>query len=111
MMNSSSAGGQPDEEVPKHQIKELLKISQQLALIDSTEIAQEITRIEAKAFLEIEVSPAHGRGECVLTRARQPRHWLRYTFVSGRKDPKVDSIARFNAISERLADWYVLSCH
>ncbi|KAL1670370.1 ras guanine nucleotide exchange factor domain-containing protein [Schizophyllum commune] len=96
MMNSSSAGGQPDEEVPKHQIKELLKISQQLALIDSTEIAQEITRIEAKAFLEIE-----------------PRHWLRYTFVSGRKDPKVDSIARFNAISERLADWVVslILCH
>lgn len=96
MINSTSGGGQPDEEVPKHQIKELLKIAQQLSLMDSTEIAQEITRIEARAFLDIE-----------------PRHWLRYTFVSGRKDPRTDSIARFNGISERLADWVVslILCH
>lgn len=27
--------------------------------------------------------------------------------VSGKKDPETDSIARFNEVSEHLADWYV----
>jgi len=27
--------------------------------------------------------------------------------VSGKKDPQVDSIARFNEMCEHLADWYV----
>ncbi|KAF8216221.1 ras guanine nucleotide exchange factor domain-containing protein [Mycena galopus ATCC 62051] len=62
------------------QLKELLKLSADVNATDSEEIAQEITRME-------------------------PRHWLRYTFISGKKDPATDSIARFNEFSNCLADW------
>ncbi|KIY52755.1 ras GEF, partial [Fistulina hepatica ATCC 64428] len=82
--------------VPRQTIKELQRISQEINYIDSLEIAQEITRIGVRAFMDIE-----------------PRHWLKYTFVSGRKDPRTDTIARFNEISNRLADWVVslILCH
>ncbi|KAJ7103511.1 ras guanine nucleotide exchange factor domain-containing protein [Mycena belliarum] len=78
------------------QLKDLLKVAADINAIDSEEIAQEITRQEAELFLDIE-----------------PRHWLRYTFVSGKKDPTTDSIARFNAFSNHLADWVVslILCH
>lgn len=39
----------------KHILRELVKISQELADIDSTEVAQEITRMETKLFLDIKV--------------------------------------------------------
>ncbi|KAH7883606.1 ras guanine nucleotide exchange factor domain-containing protein [Phlebopus sp. FC_14] len=77
-------------------LKELSRHSLDLQNISCTEIAEEITRIEAKLFMEIE-----------------PRHWLRYTLIPGRKDPESDSIARFNAVSNHLADWVVslILCH
>jgi len=51
--------------------------------------------------------------EVKLFLAIEPRHWLRYTFVSGKKDPVTDSIARFNDFSNHLADWVVslILCH
>ncbi|KAI6047627.1 ras guanine nucleotide exchange factor domain-containing protein, partial [Pisolithus marmoratus] len=81
---------------PKQLLKELFKHSQELQNYDCSEIAEEITRIEATLFLAI-----------------RPRDWLRYTFVPGRKDPETDTIARFNAISNYLADWVVslILCH
>jgi hypothetical protein len=75
----------------KKLLKDLVRNSQEIAVIDPTHIAEEITRIEAGYFLEIE-----------------PRHWLHYTLVSGRKDPEFSTIARFNKFSNNLADWYVL---
>lgn len=42
--------------------------------------------------------------------ATQPRHWLHYTLVSGKKDPESSTIARFNAFSNHLAEWYVMYC-
>ncbi|KAI6031828.1 ras guanine nucleotide exchange factor domain-containing protein [Pisolithus microcarpus] len=81
---------------PKQLLKELAKYSQELQNYDCSEIAEEITRVEATLFLAI-----------------MPRDWLRFTFVPGRKDPEADSIARFNAISNYLADWVVslILCH
>lgn len=81
---------------PKVIIRELHKICQDLSLLDSKDIAQEITRLEVKLFLQIE-----------------PRHWLQHVFVSGRKDPETDPIARFNKVSEHLAQWVVslILCH
>ncbi|KAJ7169879.1 ras guanine nucleotide exchange factor domain-containing protein [Mycena filopes] len=78
------------------QLRELQKLAADINATDSEEIAQEITRQEVKLFLDIE-----------------PRHWLRFTFVSGKKDPTTDSIARFNAFSNHLADWVVslILCH
>lgn len=80
----------------KQLLKELAKHSQELQNYDCSEIAEEITRVEATLFLAI-----------------KPRDWLRYTFVPGRKDPETDNIARFNAISNYLADWVVslILCH
>ncbi|KAG6381200.1 hypothetical protein JVT61DRAFT_5603 [Boletus reticuloceps] len=83
---------------PKQLLKELYRQSLELQNYDCSEIAEEITRVEAKLFMEIE-----------------PRHWLRYTLIPGRKDPESDSISRFNAISNHLADWQVvvslILCH
>ncbi|KAJ7786334.1 ras guanine nucleotide exchange factor domain-containing protein [Mycena metata] len=78
------------------QLRELQKLAADINATDSDEIAQEITRMEVKLFLDIE-----------------PRHWLRFTFVSGKKDPATDSIARFNDFSNHLADWVVslILCH
>ncbi|KAJ7492597.1 ras guanine nucleotide exchange factor domain-containing protein [Mycena latifolia] len=78
------------------QLKDLLKLAADVNAADSEDIAQEITRLEVKLFLDIE-----------------PRHWLRYTFVSGKKDPVTDSIARFNDFSNHLADWVasLILCH
>ncbi|KAF7306943.1 Ras guanyl-nucleotide exchange factor [Mycena indigotica] len=77
-------------------LKDLLKLASDVNALESEDIAQEITRLEAKLFLDIE-----------------PRHWLRYTFVSGKKDPATDSIARFNDFSNHLAVWVVsmILCH
>ncbi|KAJ7900370.1 ras guanine nucleotide exchange factor domain-containing protein [Mycena olivaceomarginata] len=93
----ATPNGFPQEAVDQRsQLKELLKLSADVNAADPEEIAQEITRLEVELFLKIE-----------------PRHWLRYTFVSGKKDPATDSIARFNEFSNRLADWIVslILCH
>uniref|UniRef100_A0A0W0G3J5 Ras GEF n=1 Tax=Moniliophthora roreri TaxID=221103 RepID=A0A0W0G3J5_MONRR len=95
---TSSSNDDPDslDFHPKQQLRELLKLANEVHATDSEEIAQEITRIEKKLFLEI-----------------KPRHWLQYTFVSGRKDPETDPIARFNQVSNHLADWVcsLILCH
>ncbi|KAF9459923.1 ras guanine nucleotide exchange factor domain-containing protein [Collybia nuda] len=79
----------------KQQIKDLVKLAQEVLTLDPDEIAQEITRVEVKLFLDI-----------------QPRHWLNYTFVSGKKDES-DPITAFNSVSNHLADWVVslILCH
>jgi hypothetical protein len=41
----------------------------------------------------------------------QPRDWLHHVLVSGKKDPETSSIARFNEMSEHLADWFVPRHH
>ncbi|KAG7450495.1 ras GEF [Guyanagaster necrorhizus] len=85
-----------DDPTPKEQLKILQRVAQEVNATDPEEIAQEITRLESKLFLQI-----------------RPRHWLNYTFVSGKKDPEVDAIARFNSVSNHLADWVVslILCH
>ncbi|KAL0571812.1 hypothetical protein V5O48_010142 [Marasmius crinis-equi] len=94
--SASSADSDSMDFNTKQQLRELVRLASEVNMIDSEEIAQEITRIEKKLFLEIE-----------------PRHWLQYTFVSGRKDPETDPIARFNQVSNHLADWVVslILCH
>ncbi|KAF8560386.1 ras GEF [Imleria badia] len=95
---TSSHPSEVTEISPKQILKELYRQSLELQNYDCSEIAEEITRVEAKLFMEIE-----------------PRHWLRYTLIPGRKDPESDSISRFNAISNHLADWQVvvslILCH
>ncbi|KAF9069038.1 ras guanine nucleotide exchange factor domain-containing protein [Rhodocollybia butyracea] len=80
----------------KQQLRELVKLANEVNMMDPGDIAQEITRIEKRLFLEIE-----------------PRHWLHFTFVSGKKDPELNTIARFNNVSNHLADWVVslILCH
>ncbi|KAK7058945.1 hypothetical protein VNI00_001569 [Paramarasmius palmivorus] len=96
--SAASSNSDPDslDIAPKQQLRELVKLANEVNNTDSEEIAQEITRIETKLFLDIE-----------------PRHWLQYTFVSGRKDPETDPIARFNQVSNHLADWVcsLILCH
>jgi len=81
---------------PKQQLKQLVTWAQELNTIDPQEIAMEITRVEAKFFLQIE-----------------PRHWLQHVLVQGRKDPEYDTIARYNHVSNHIATWVVtfILCH
>ncbi|KAH9946633.1 ras GEF [Amylocystis lapponica] len=81
---------------PKEMIRKLCATSQALNVIDPLDIAQEITRIECKFFMQIE-----------------PRHWLQHVLVQGRKDPETDPIAKYNHVSNHIADWVVslILCH
>lgn len=56
---SSSNNHHPDVvDIPvKQQIKDLVKLAQEVMLLDPDEIAQEITRVEVKLFLDIQVCP------------------------------------------------------
>ncbi|KAG1825958.1 ras guanine nucleotide exchange factor domain-containing protein [Suillus subaureus] len=95
-VNSSHNQGDAQDMSPKDLLNKLRSNAQTLATFDCSAIAEEITRVEAKLFMDIE-----------------PRHWLQYTLMPGRKDPELDSISRFNAISNHLADWVVslILCH
>lgn len=79
----------------KQQIKDLVRLAQEVLALDPDDIAQEITKLEVKLFLDI-----------------QPRHWLYYTFVSGKK-AESEPITAFNSVSNHLADWVVslILCH
>ncbi|RDB28973.1 Ras guanine nucleotide exchange factor P [Hypsizygus marmoreus] len=90
-----SAGQLETEISEKQQIRDLVRLAQEVLALDPDEIAQEITRVEAKLFLDI-----------------KPRHWLYYTFVSGKKNEK-EPITAFNSVSNHLADWVVslILCH
>ncbi|KAH9486912.1 Ras guanine nucleotide exchange factor P [Psilocybe cubensis] len=82
------------DQPPKQQLKELVKLAQEVLNTDPSEIAQEITRIWVKLFLNI-----------------KPRDWLHYTFVSGKTIG--EPITAFNTVSNHLADWVVslILCH
>ncbi len=94
---------------PKQQLRELQKLAVEVNNADPEELAREITRLESKLFLDIEVSLYHRRLPYLPdVFPIKPRHWLHYTFVSGKKDPETNSIARFNNVSNHLADWSVI---
>ncbi|TFY69742.1 hypothetical protein EVJ58_g219 [Rhodofomes roseus] len=84
------------EASPKQLLKRLQSMSDEVLKADFGQIAESITRIEARYFLQIE-----------------PRHWLQHVFSPGKKDPEKDPIARYNQVSNRLADWVVslILCH
>ncbi|KDQ63732.1 hypothetical protein JAAARDRAFT_29764 [Jaapia argillacea MUCL 33604] len=92
----SSNSSDPSDLTPKQILKELQKMAQEVSLLESMVLAEEITRLESKLFLEIE-----------------PRDWLQHTLVPGRKEANSDSIARFSQVSSHLADWVVslILCH
>ncbi|KAG5635097.1 hypothetical protein H0H81_012453 [Sphagnurus paluster] len=100
---SSSGGPLEADTSEKQQIKDLVRLSQEIQGLEPENIAQEITRIEVELFLNIQV--------LCLSRL-QPRHWLFYTFVSGKK-AETEPITAFNAFSNHLADWVVslILCH
>ncbi|KAG1741210.1 hypothetical protein EDD22DRAFT_959097 [Suillus occidentalis] len=94
--NSSHSQGDAQDMSPKDLLNKLRSNAQTLANFDCSAIAEEITRVEVKLFMNIE-----------------PRHWLQYTLMPGRKDPELDSISRFNVIPNDFADWvvYLILCH
>ncbi|EIW86690.1 ras GEF [Coniophora puteana RWD-64-598 SS2] len=92
-LHSQDDGDKPMSE--KVMLTKLRTLAMDVLAADSNEIAEEITRIEVKLFLEIE-----------------PRDWLKYTFSSSKKDPD-DLIGQFNMLSNHLADWVasLILCH
>ncbi|KZT74642.1 ras GEF [Daedalea quercina L-15889] len=93
---TSSNAESPPEPSPKQLLKRLQNMSDEVLKADFGQIAESITRIEARYFLQIE-----------------PRHWLQHVFTPGKKDPEKDPIAKYNQVSNRLADWVVslILCH
>lgn len=55
---SKDHGGEPSPHSPKHILRHLLGVSQQLQIVDPSDIAQEMTRIQCQFFLRIEVCTA-----------------------------------------------------
>jgi hypothetical protein len=105
-VNSSHSQGDAQDISPKDLLNKLRSNAQTLANFDCSAIAEEITRVELKLFMDIEVSISYYNAiAMIMTTFLQPRHWLQYTLMPGRKDPESDSISRFNAISNHLADW------
>jgi hypothetical protein len=101
--SSHSRGHAPDM---KGLLNKLRSNAQILANFDCSAIAEEITRVEAKLFMDIEVSISYYfANAAIMTTLLEPRHWLQYILMPGRKDPELDSISRFNAVSNHLADW------
>ncbi|KAI9445281.1 ras GEF, partial [Lactarius indigo] len=92
--NGTSATDQAES--VKEVLKNLLITSAKLGNCEPLHVAEEITRVGKRLFLLIE-----------------PRDWLHHVLVSGKKDPETNSIARFNEMSEHLADWVVslILCH
>ncbi|KAF8168080.1 ras guanine nucleotide exchange factor domain-containing protein [Crassisporium funariophilum] len=80
---------------PKQQIRELVKLAEEVRNTNPVQIAQEITRQGVRRFLEI-----------------KPRDWLQYTFVSGKKS-EGEPIIAFNEMANHLAEWVVslILCH
>ncbi|KAG2744218.1 ras GEF [Suillus brevipes Sb2] len=74
-VNSSHSQGDAQDIPPKDLLNKLRSNAQTLANFDCSAIAEEITRVELKLFMDIE-----------------PRHWLQYTLMPGRKDPEVVSL-------------------
>ncbi|KAI0348025.1 ras GEF [Trametopsis cervina] len=77
-------------------LKALVSLSQQFMAIELSAVAQEITKLECHFFLQI-----------------QPRNWLQHVIGRGEKDPDKDPIARYNGISNHIANWVVslILCH
>ncbi|KAI0695598.1 ras guanine nucleotide exchange factor domain-containing protein [Cytidiella melzeri] len=71
-------------------LKNLVALSHQFLSTDPSTTAQEISRVECGYFLEI-----------------QPRHWLQHVIGRGEKDPRGDTISRYNHISHHIANWVV----
>ncbi|KAF8271479.1 ras guanine nucleotide exchange factor domain-containing protein [Lactarius quietus] len=95
--NARSNGNTTDQaDSVKEVLKNLLITSVRLGTCEPQHVAEEITRVGKRLFLLIE-----------------PRDWLHHVLVSGKKDPETNTIARFNAMSEHLADWVVslILCH
>ncbi|KAF9569596.1 ras GEF [Agrocybe pediades] len=91
--SQSSPAQNVQEQSPKQYIKDLVKIAGDILLMDSTEIAEEVTRTGLKQFMAI-----------------KPRDWLHYTFITkgGKGNPTDnDPIVTFNIMSNHLADWVV----
>ncbi|KAH9969049.1 ras guanine nucleotide exchange factor domain-containing protein [Russula dissimulans] len=98
VLSARSTATAPPEHVDsvKEILKSLLSTSARLSVYEPQHVAEEITRVGRSLFLLIE-----------------PRDWLQHVLVSGKKDPETHSIARFNEVSEHLADWVVslILCH
>ncbi|KAI8995615.1 ras GEF [Trametes punicea] len=84
------ANGPPSNVSPKHILRHLQNVSQALASVDPSDIAQEMTRIQCQFFLRIE-----------------PRHWLQHVFVQGKKDMETDPITMYNLVSNHFGEWVV----
>jgi len=97
-------GGSSDYDQPtKQQLKELVKISNELIMIDPSDIAEEITRIQAKYFLAITVSFFSGDRSFPFTLRLQNRDWMRFVFLKQKKPD--DPIVALNKYANHIGDW------
>lgn len=90
VMESSPASGPADSiaHPPKNKLRILVTLSNQFMQTDPTSLAQEISRLECRFFLQIE-----------------PRHWLQHVIAQGPKDAETDPITQYNHVSNHVAEW------
>lgn len=99
-LNGSSDHSDPTS---KQQLKELSRIANEIITIDASEIAEEITRVEAQYFLDITVSPFLPLPTPHCSNSRQNRDWMHFVFLKQKKPD--DPIVAFNTIANHIGDW------
>ncbi|CCM01971.1 uncharacterized protein FIBRA_04044 [Fibroporia radiculosa] len=94
MLSPTNSDG--TDQTPKQVLRRLVQVSEEVQKCAIKDIVNEITRIEVKFFLDI-----------------KPRHWLQHVLAQGKKDPETDPIAKYNHVSNHIADWVVslILCH
>ncbi|KAF5355854.1 hypothetical protein D9756_003782 [Leucocoprinus leucothites] len=78
----------------KQQLKDLVRVANEVMTLEASEVAEEITRVEAKYFLDI-----------------TNRDWMHFVFLKQKKPD--DPIVAFNTIANHIGDWVVslILCH
>ena len=101
----ASQADAPLNEILKNTCAILTIFAHNVNAVDTTELAEEITRAGAKLFLDIEVGGSCSLHMPLIDLYKKPRHWLR--FVVARKPPQECTISRLNAMANHLAGWCV----
>ena len=78
--------------------------------LDPTQLAQEITRIGAELFLQINVCSIYCVAYHLYCPCIQPRHWLEHIGISVKKGAcgRSSAVVAFNEMANCLAHWQVL---
>jgi len=96
------SGSSDYDQSAKQQLKEFTRISNEIMALDISEVAEEITRVQAKYFLDITVS-LFLEILCPFTLRLQNRDWMNFVFLKQKRTE--DPIVALNKMANHIGDW------